>query len=37
MEQPHFGKIKRGVPMFDIIFQADDTIIQRVKEFYEQD
>lgn len=37
MEQNHFGKIKRGLPMFDIIFQADDTIVERVKEFYEQD
>ena len=37
MEQSHFGKIKRNSPMFDIIFQADDTIIERVKEFYEQD
>jgi hypothetical protein len=37
MDQAHFGKIKRDSPMFDIIFKADDTIIEKVREFYEQD
>lgn len=37
MEENHFGKIKRNTPMFDIIFRADDTIIERVRKFYEQD
>lgn len=37
MEDRHFGKIKRNSPMFDITFEADDTIIERVREFYEQD
>lgn len=37
MEQSHFGKIKRNTPMFDIIFSASDTIIERVRKFYEQD
>lgn len=37
MEQSHFGKIKRNTPMFDIVFSADDTIIERVRNFYEQD
>lgn len=32
-----FGKIKRGQPMFDMVFEADDIIIQRVRKFYEQD
>jgi hypothetical protein len=37
MEEKHFGKVRRNTPMFDIIFKADDTIIERVKDFYEQD
>jgi hypothetical protein len=37
MQEKHFGKIKRNTPMFDIIFSASDTIIERVREFYEQD
>jgi hypothetical protein len=37
MQEKHFGKIKRNSPMFDITFQADDTIVERVREFYEQD
>ena len=32
-----FGKIKRNQPMFDMVFEADDIIIQRVRNFYEQD
>ena len=37
MQEKHFGKIKRNTPMFDIVFTADDTIVERVKDFYEQD
>lgn len=37
MQEKHFGKIKRNTPMFDVIFTASDTIIERVREFYEQD
>lgn len=32
-----FGKIPRKSAMFDIVFKADDIMIRRVKEFYEQD
>ena len=32
-----YGKIKRQTPMFDIVFQCDDIMLKRVKEFYEQD
>lgn len=32
-----FGKIKRGSPMFDIVFECDDIMVQRVRKFYEQD
>lgn len=31
-----FGKIKRQQPMFDIVFEANDIIIERIKEFYEK-
>lgn len=31
-----FGKIKRQQAMFDIVFDANDIIIDRVKEFYEK-
>ena len=37
MQEKHFGKIKRNTPMFDIEFTANDTIIKRVRNFYEQD
>jgi hypothetical protein len=37
MVNDKFGKIKRGSPMFDIVFQADDIIVERVRKFYEQD
>lgn len=37
MDRPGFGKIPRQSPMFDITFKADDIMISRVKEFYEQD
>lgn len=30
-----FGKIKRESPMFDIVFSADDIIVNRIREFYE--
>jgi hypothetical protein len=31
-----FGKILRGSPMFDIVFKADDIMINKVREFYEK-
>jgi len=31
-----FGKILRGNSMFDIVFKADDIMINRVREFYEK-
>lgn len=31
-----FGKILRGSAIFDIVFKADDIMINRVKEFYEK-
>lgn len=37
MENDVFGKIKRGTPSFDMTFIANDTIIERVRKFYEQD
>lgn len=37
MQEKHFGKIKRNTPMFDIVFAADDTIVEQVRKFYEQD
>lgn len=37
MNRDGFGKIPKGEPMFDMVFQADDTIIERVRKFYEQD
>jgi hypothetical protein len=36
MVNERFGKIKRGSPMFDIVFQANDIIVERVRNFYEQ-
>jgi len=36
MVDDSFGKILRGSPMFDMIFKADDIMINRVKEFYEK-
>jgi len=32
-----FGKIKRQSAMFDIVFEASDIIVQRVRKLYEQD
>lgn len=37
MVDDKFGKIKRLSPVFDMVFQADDIIVQRVRKFYEQD
>jgi hypothetical protein len=37
MQEKHFGKVKRNTPFFDITFTADDTIIERVRDFYEKD
>jgi hypothetical protein len=30
-----FGKIMRGQPMFDMVFTADDIMVETIKEFYE--
>ena len=35
MDRPGFGKILRQTPMFDIVFECDDIMLNRVKEFYE--
>lgn len=35
MVKDGFGKIKRKQAMFDIVFEADDIMISRIKEFYE--
>jgi len=32
-----FGKIKRYSAMFDMVFTADDIIVERVRKFYEED
>ena len=37
MVNDKFGKIKRLSPVFDMVFDADDIIVQRVRKFYEQD
>ena len=34
MVDKDFGKILRGSPMYDIVFEANDIIIERIKEFY---
>lgn len=36
MQEKGFGKIKVGTPIFDITFEASDTIIKKVKDFYEK-
>lgn len=36
MVNERFGKIKRESPMFDIVFQTNDTIVQEVRSFYEK-
>ena len=36
MVNEKFGKIKLNTPLFDIIFEGDGIMIERVKEFYEQ-
>lgn len=35
MEDQEFGRILRRSPMFDIVFKADDIIVERVRKFYE--
>lgn len=35
MEAPDFGVIYKGSAMFDIVFRADDIMIERVRNFYE--
>lgn len=37
MEDKDFGKIKRQSPMFDIVFEADGIMLERVRKFYEKD
>jgi len=37
MVSSEFGKIKIGSPMFDMVFQADDILVEKIREFYEQD
>jgi len=37
MQTDKFGKIKRQQPMYDMVFEADDIMVQRVRKFYEQD
>ena len=37
MVRDGFGKIKIGSAMFDMIFEADDILIEKIKELYEQD
>jgi len=37
MREPgKFGLLPVGSPMFDMVFEADDIIIERIKEFYEK-
>jgi hypothetical protein len=36
MSSENMGKIKRGSAIFDIVFQADDILIERVRDFYEK-
>lgn len=35
MEDEDFGVIKMPEPMYDMVFQASDIIVERIKEFYE--
>jgi len=35
IDREGFGKILKDTPMFDITFQADDIIIEKIREFYE--
>jgi hypothetical protein len=37
MVNDNFGKIKRGTPMFDMVFDSSAIIIERIKDFYEKD
>jgi hypothetical protein len=37
MEDKTFAKIKRQSAMFDIVFEADDIMLERVRNFYEKD
>lgn len=36
MQTKYFGKVKRNTPIFDITFDANDIIIERVRDFYEK-
>jgi hypothetical protein len=35
MEYENFGRILRQSPMFNLTFEADDIIVERVRKFYE--
>lgn len=37
MEESGFGVIRRGTPMFDVVIQVSDIMIERIKEFYAKD
>jgi hypothetical protein len=37
MDRDGFGKILKDTAMFDMVFQADDIIIEKIRNFYEQD
>lgn len=37
MIDDEFGKVKKPSPLYDMVFQANDIIIERVKEFYAKD
>ena len=36
IDRPGFGKILKDNPMFDIVFECNDIMLDRIKEFYEQ-
>jgi hypothetical protein len=36
MSTQNLGKVKRLTPIFDMVFSADDILIQKIKDFYEK-
>ena len=36
MDRPGFGKIKRQSPMFDIVFECNDIMLEEIRSFYER-
>lgn len=36
MVEENYGRIKRQSPMFDMVFEASDIIIEKIRKFYEQ-